>query len=110
MVNDNDIFIIFKINQYTGLFLNCNIYKIIIKNNITKKSKMFSTNLSYSLKNKNFNQIKLNSDSILIKVDKFFPCQKNLIKVVYPILINTYSNIFKYLKRIFNKFLINFIN
>lgn len=76
MVNDNDIFIIFKINQYTGLFLNCNIYKIIIKNNITKKSKMFSTNLSYSLKNKNFNQIKLNSDSILIKVDKFLPCQK----------------------------------
>ena len=56
--------------------MNCNIYKIIIKNNITKKSKMFSTNLSYSLKNKNFNQIKLNSDSILIKVDKFFPCQK----------------------------------
>ena len=66
LVKNNKIMIGVKINQYTGLFLNCTINKIMIDNHNNVMT--FNTNISYSLRGRDFKFNNMQCEEILIEI------------------------------------------
>jgi len=74
LILTNDVHIKFKITGYTGLFLNCLISNLLIKNSDSELEHRI--NISYTLRNSNFNYCHQPDNNYIIKINSVNPIEQ----------------------------------